>query len=227
MTVRHLLAHTSGLADYFEGERADGGTTADLAFEHDLSWTLDDVLEITRGMRPAFAPDKPGKARYSDTNYQLLGAIVEGLTGLSFASAVAERIAAPLGLTQTYVFGSESLDRYAEIAPMLNGRVRLHIPHAMASFQADGGVVSTPCGDRLPGAPTPGRAFRGIGCRAVPRRGSGPGDQRHCQPGDQAVDALPADDQGRAGGGQDGVRSGVDSPTVTASGLILSSRGAA
>lgn len=144
ITVRHLLAHTSGLADYFEGKRADGGTTADRAFEHDLSWTLDDVLAITRGMRPAFAPGKSGKARYSDTNYQLLGAIVEGVTGVSYASAVAQRIVAPLGLTRTYVFSPEGLDRYDEIAPMLNGRVRLCIPRAMASFQADGSVVSTP-----------------------------------------------------------------------------------
>lgn len=144
ITVRHRLAHTSGLADYFEGKRADGGTTADQVFEHDLSWTLDDVLAITRSMRPVLASGKPGKAQYSDTNYQLLGKIVERATGLSYASAVEERIAAPLGLTRTSVFGSDSLHRYDEIAPMLNGRARLHIPQAMASFQADGGVVSTP-----------------------------------------------------------------------------------
>jgi CubicO group peptidase (beta-lactamase class C family) len=143
ITVRHLLAHTSGLPDYFEDKRADGGTTIARVFEHDTAWTKQDLLAITRGMRPRFAPGAARKAHYSDTNYQLLGAIIEHLTGVPYAAAVNERVTVPLALRSTYVFGPDTLTRYDDIDPMLNGKVRLHIPQAMASFQADGGLVST------------------------------------------------------------------------------------
>lgn len=141
--LRHLLAHTSGLADYFEDERDDGSTTFERALPDDQGWTFDDVLTITRGLRPAFDPGAPGKAHYSDTNYQLLGAVIEVATGSSYATAVTDRIAGPLGLSRTYVFGPETLHRQDDIDPIRDGTTVLAIPRIMASFQADGGVVST------------------------------------------------------------------------------------
>ena len=82
ITVQELLSHTSGIADYFEQRRRDGSTQIGRALAHDFSWTLDDVLRITReDLEPRFAPSTPGKAFYSDTNYQLLGALVEAVTG--------------------------------------------------------------------------------------------------------------------------------------------------
>ena len=74
ITVEELLAHTSGIADYFEQRRADGTTQIGRALEHDFSWTLGDVLRITRDeLEPRFAPSTPGKAFYSDTNYPAAG----------------------------------------------------------------------------------------------------------------------------------------------------------
>lgn len=87
MTIRHLLAHTSGLADYFEQAQVHATSImGELASGRDRSWTLEDVLELNRTkLKPKFAPGTPGKAFYSDTNYQLLGAVVEGITGDRFA----------------------------------------------------------------------------------------------------------------------------------------------
>ncbi len=144
ITVRQLLAHTSGLADYFEQRRADGTTTIGRALEQDISWTFDDVLRITREeLTPRFPPATAGKAFYSDTNYQLLGRIVEEIAGLSFEEALQQRILGPLDLRETYPFTAETLDRYNAIAPMLYGTKAVHIPNAMASVRADGGIVST------------------------------------------------------------------------------------
>ncbi len=68
-------------------------------------------------MKPHFAPGAPGKAHYSDTNYQLLGALMEVI--------------------------DERPYRDDGIAGMLHGRRPFARPQAMASFGADGSMVST------------------------------------------------------------------------------------
>jgi CubicO group peptidase (beta-lactamase class C family) len=144
ITVEELLAHTSGIADYFEQRRADGTTQIGRALEQDFSWTLGDVLRITReDLAPRFAPSTPGKAFYSDTNFQLLGALVEAVTGSTYEEALRERILRPLALEDTYPFTLETLDRYADVDAMLYGTRAIVIPQAMASVRADGGIVSS------------------------------------------------------------------------------------
>ena len=144
ITVRELLSHTSGIADYFEQRRADGRSQFQDALRADFAWSFEDVLRITKEeLKPKFAPSTPGKAFYSDTNYQLLGALIESTTGVTFEEAVRSRITAPLGLNETYPFSMETLDRYAEVARMLYGEEPVVIPKAMASVRADGGIVST------------------------------------------------------------------------------------
>jgi D-alanyl-D-alanine carboxypeptidase len=139
MTVRQVMAHTSGLADYFEGARTDGPTTFARVVEADFGWDVRDVVAWTRGMKPA----TPGKGLYSDTGYQLLGAAIEAVDGRTFAESVLARVTGPLGLADTYCFSAQDLGRYDEVADLRNGDSRLHIPLAMASVQADGGIVST------------------------------------------------------------------------------------
>ena len=144
ITVRQLLSHTSGIADYFEQKRRDGSSQIKDAIAHDSGWSFDDVLRITKEqMTPRFPPSTPGKAFYSDTNYQLLGAVIEAVTGASFEEALDERILEPLGLKSTYPFTGGMLSRYGEVAALLYGRTRIVIPKAMASVRADGGIVST------------------------------------------------------------------------------------
>lgn len=144
ITVRQLLSHTSGIADYFEQRRRDGSSQFRNSLRHDFGWSFDDVLRITKEqLAPKFAPGTPGRAFYSDTNYQLLGAIIERLDGVAWEEALRRRIIEPLGLTQTYPFTIGSLNRYTEVAPMLYGKKPLVIPLVMASVRADGGIVST------------------------------------------------------------------------------------
>ena len=144
ITVRELLGHTSGIADYFEQRRRDGSTQLARALRHDFAWTFQDVLRITKEeLTPRFAPSTPGKAFYSDTNYQLLGAIIEAIDGTTYETALQQRVLAPLALSDTYPFTLETVDRYATVAEMMYGTRRVTIPMAMASARADGGIVST------------------------------------------------------------------------------------
>jgi CubicO group peptidase (beta-lactamase class C family) len=149
ITIGELLSHTSGIADYFEQRQRDGSTQIGKALQADFAWTFDNVLHIAKEeLTPKFAPSTPAKAFYSDTNYQILGAVVEAIAGASYEDALRQRILAPLALADTYPFTLGTLDRYDSVAAMLYGKQRVAIPRAMASVRADGGMVST-AGDGL------------------------------------------------------------------------------
>ena len=145
ITVRHLLTHTSGLADYLEDRQSDRTVLLDIvsAPGGDRGWTRDDVLEINRHRTtPRFAPGSR-RAHYSDTNFQILGLLIETITGRTFEANLRDRICVPLGLTGTHVFGTESSPVYDDVATMLRGKAALRIPLVMASVTADGGIVSS------------------------------------------------------------------------------------
>ncbi|HSN76635.1 MAG TPA: serine hydrolase domain-containing protein, partial [Anaerolineae bacterium] len=149
ITIRELLSHTSGIADYFEQRQRNGSTQIGKALQADFAWTFDDVLRITKEeLTPRFAPSTPGKAFYSDTTYQLLGAVIEAVTGDSYEDALRQRVLEPLALLGTYPFTLDTLGRYDSVAAMLYGKQRVDFPRAMASVRADGGMVST-AGDGL------------------------------------------------------------------------------
>lgn len=144
ITIRELLSHTSGIADYFEQRQRDGSTQIGQALQADFAWTFDDVLRIAKEeLTPKFVPSTPGKAFYSDTNYQLLGAVIEAVAGASYEDALRQRILTTLALAETYPFTLETIERYDSVAAMLYGKKRVAIPKAMASVRADGGIVST------------------------------------------------------------------------------------
>ncbi len=140
ITIRHLLSHTSGLPDYFQDKSAIGLSLEDeLMTGKDQSWTFEQTIEWAKIMSPLFAPGTKGKANYSDTNFQLLGKIIETITEKSYSKNCQERIIQPLGLTSTYLYQDASDDKPKTLYYKNN---KLHIPKAMTSFGADGGMVS-------------------------------------------------------------------------------------
>ena len=95
ITVRQLLNHTSGL---FDAGGDTGFVTA--AFRDPLrDWAPRRIVAIATAHKPYFAPGT-GWA-YSNTNYFVLGLIVEAATGHSLASELRHRIFAPLRLRGT------------------------------------------------------------------------------------------------------------------------------
>jgi len=141
LTIRNLLAHTSGLPDYFEDKGADGKSLMQKLQEgNDQSWTFEQTVEMSKKMTPKFAPNTKGKAHYSDTNFQLLGQIIENIYGKSIAEVMHDVIFQPLGLKQTYLY-ADAADKKPALMYFKNKP--LDICKAMTSFGADGGIVST------------------------------------------------------------------------------------
>ncbi len=96
ITVRMLLNHTSGLFSY----TADPNFFADAEKDPQHVFTERELLDIAFRHAPTFAPGQ-GWA-YSNTNYTLVGMIVQKVSGKGLATLVQQRIAKPLGLRHTY-----------------------------------------------------------------------------------------------------------------------------
>jgi CubicO group peptidase (beta-lactamase class C family) len=58
----------------------------------DRGWTYEDAIEFTRATTAKFPPPPPGGRFYSDTNYQLLGRIIEMVTGTAYGDCVDQRM---------------------------------------------------------------------------------------------------------------------------------------
>ena len=141
LTIKQLLSHTSGLPDYFEDKGVNGKSLLqELSEGNDRSWTFEQTVEMSKKMIPNFTPDTKGKAHYSDTNFQLLGKIIEQVYGKKIGDVLQEVIFNPLGLTKTYMY-VDATDKTPQIMYFKNKP--LDIAKAMTSFGADGGIVST------------------------------------------------------------------------------------
>ena len=92
MTLRALLTHTSGLNDF----TLDTGGLVPLS-----------PLQAVR-IAVTHPPASPGRYYYSNTNYVVLGLVIEQVTGRSYATEAERRIIAPLGLTGTSFPGSRT-----------------------------------------------------------------------------------------------------------------------
>jgi len=116
ITLRHLLGHSSGLPDYIEIHRkGEKNLFRKLLEEGDMSWSLEDLVSLVREVNSPFFPPQPLEAknkrvRYSDTNFQLLIAIIEEITGQPLHEALDEMFYKPLGLKQTFHPGKAAAD---------------------------------------------------------------------------------------------------------------------
>ena len=151
ITVENLLSHTSGLADYY-GEAPKGSRSPEerLLAGEEAPVPFEEVVRLIRDdLPPHFDPQPVGlrrrKAHYADTNYQLLGAIVEAVSGQPIAALFDEILFTPLGLDDTSSFphpprSGSSPEPEAKI--WADGVV-LRPSEALRFQKAEGGIIST------------------------------------------------------------------------------------
>ncbi len=134
ITVRQLLNHTAGLPDY--AEHIPAGQTEQLT---DLA-----VLRILEQLKNGDFP--PGSQfAYSNSNYVLLGLIVEQVSGQPFPRFLAENIFEPCGMTNTiaYVAGKSTVkNRAFGYTPNENKFQRTDQSLTSATL-GDGGIYSS------------------------------------------------------------------------------------
>jgi D-alanyl-D-alanine carboxypeptidase len=99
ISIRRLLNHTSGIFDYVQALNPNfllGVTQNRLR-----KWTPGELVAVANANQVYFAPG--GGWHYSNTNYVLLGMIIEKVTGNTYAREINSRILSPLGLKNTTV----------------------------------------------------------------------------------------------------------------------------
>ena len=102
VTVRHLLTHTSGIPSY----------TSMPNFFQNVSRNPFEVDAFVKEHASGDLEFEPGsKWRYNNSGYFLLGAIIEKVTGKTYADALQERIFTPLGMKES------GYDLFATILP--------------------------------------------------------------------------------------------------------------
>ncbi|WP_433466085.1 serine hydrolase domain-containing protein [Spirillospora sp. CA-128828] len=133
ITVRQLLAQTSGLNEYVMDPRVLG--------DPDREWTPAELVAIAMEKPPAHAPGADWN--YANTNYILAGMIIEKVTGRPVGTELRQRLFTPLRLRHTsypttsktfpgpYVHGY--YPGYGDVSTLISP----------SSARTSGGIVST------------------------------------------------------------------------------------
>jgi D-alanyl-D-alanine carboxypeptidase len=103
VTVQRLLNHTGGVPSYTDLPHYLPATCRSPG----EPWSSDEVIRRCCSGPLDFPPGE--KWHYSNTGYMLLARLVETITHVSLRTAIADGIAAPLGLDRTYV--AETVDK--------------------------------------------------------------------------------------------------------------------
>lgn len=139
VTLRHLLGHTSGIPDYT--------ATPDFMRTISLSSTSDELIAKVKNAPLQFTPGE--NFAYSNSNYILLGQIIEKVSGQSFAAFVRENIFTALGMKNSGYDDNSTLlkHRAAGYINQPDGIINARYMD-MTNAYAAGGIYST-AGDML------------------------------------------------------------------------------
>lgn len=137
ITLRQMLHHTSGLRDFLDLIYLSGRDAMDFNSPHEILMTI--------GRQKGLNNTPGAEFIYSNTNYFLLGIVVQRATKKSFAEFAAQNIFQPLGMSHTLFYDERTL--------VVPGRVSAYDPGAHAKFLVDwsttyaivggGGLLST------------------------------------------------------------------------------------
>jgi len=103
ITIHQLLNHTSGIFDFLSHEDYYMLVGSDL----NKIWDPKEIVALATSKEPYFEPG--AGFMYSNTNYILLGMIVESATGSTLANELRSRLLEPLKLEHTYLAGYEDV----------------------------------------------------------------------------------------------------------------------
>jgi D-alanyl-D-alanine carboxypeptidase len=159
ITVRMLLGHRSGIAEW-DLPAVD----LELARHPTKVWKVSEFLDLAAAQPPVFPPGQG--FFYSNTDYNLLGLVIERITGRSWRHEVTRRVIGPLRLTRTSLPapGDRSINgAHMHGYLMLDGKT-IELTHVDPSFAGAAGASAliTTVGDlaRFLDALFDGRLFR-------------------------------------------------------------------
>jgi CubicO group peptidase (beta-lactamase class C family) len=156
--IRHLLGHTSGLPHSLpEGgkmflnsrleESPEGKALFDEMLEDpDRVWEPEETIEwAKRNLEPHFPPGED--CYYSEFGYNLLGLVIERVTGQSYHEALAEFLFDPLEMEHSYLppFSDPAVESGLPTAPFFINEMKIDVDdvRSLSAFYAGGQTVNT------------------------------------------------------------------------------------
>ena len=104
ITLRQLLNHTSGVAEY-DLILLEQGMSNPLVFLQD--WQPEDIVELISNSEPVFAPGEGWQ--YANTNFILAGMVIEAATENDLSAEIRSNVLDPLGLENTFFAAEEDI----------------------------------------------------------------------------------------------------------------------
>jgi CubicO group peptidase (beta-lactamase class C family) len=136
ITIHHLLHHRTGIPDFLN----DDPNSSDYIF---IENKKEDIISRIAAYESAFEPNS--KFKYSNSNYNLLGYIIEDVTKKSFSDNLNDRIVKRLGLKNTYFPLKTDLAKNESFSFVFDGKAWEKSPEWSSSLAYSAGAMcSTP-----------------------------------------------------------------------------------
>lgn len=139
VTIRHILAHQSGIPSY-----TDAPSYWSLAGKDK---TFDDVIDLVREQPLLFQPG--ARYAYDNTGYYLLGRLIENVAAMSYGSFLAQTIVEPINLPQTCVNDYRAVIRGRARGYRLESGEMVNKPYYSTSNTFSAGILLSTVRDLL------------------------------------------------------------------------------
>jgi len=137
ITIKQLLNHTSGLANYLTPE-----FYAETRKNPTRNWTAPEAIKYAYNLPPVGTPGQ--RFEYADTNYILLELIVEKITNSTLTKEIRSRILTPLNMKDTFMEVREPIPGgFANGYRKVNGSLTNVTQLDEGNGLGDGGLIST------------------------------------------------------------------------------------
>lgn len=142
VTVRHLLAHRSGIGDYIDEEREelDLNDYVLVSPVQDLD-TTEAFLKEVDGFPTKFEAGE--RFSYSNGGYIALAVIAERAAGVAYYDLVEERVLGPAGMKDTGFLRSDEPSGRMAVGYLQEDGLRTNVFHLPVRGNGDGGIYST------------------------------------------------------------------------------------
>jgi CubicO group peptidase (beta-lactamase class C family) len=141
VTVEHLLAHRSGIGDYFDEDAVESMTDYVLPIPVHRLATTPDYLAVLDGHEQRFPPGD--RFAYNNGGFVVLALIGERIGEMPFPELVRTRVCEPAGMRDTEFLRSDEPCERTALGYLDDDGLRTNVLHLPVCGNGDGGVYST------------------------------------------------------------------------------------
>lgn len=141
VTVEHLLAHRSGIGDYFDEEQSGDITSYVLSLPVHRFETAEDYLPALDGYPAVFSAGE--RFAYNNSGYVVLAILAQRASGVAYHDLVRTLVCEPAGMVDTEFLRSDELPGRAAAGYLTVDGARTNVLHLPVRGAGDGGVYST------------------------------------------------------------------------------------